>query len=438
MTDSSVQDVLDLVRQEHEAEVQHGFSVFGRSTEKAVASIGEWSDKDFTSRQVEAGKAGPEEFFLTQGNHIFQSKGPVVSDSECADLIQEAKQVIDQGLSETKETLDGSRTNSQLGEARLSQLPIALTWLKSALHERFFPILESRFGVPANELTLHDALIIGYGYLGGDGARSQPIHRDASLLSLNVALSPRHNYDKEGGGTFFEGLSVDSVIHTEQGHLTCHAGGLPHAGRGIDSGERWILVLFCLAKSYPELARRCHARGILERGEHHNERARKTFEAGLSVAPSDHLLLTSLGGVHMELGDKIKAQASLHTAAIAYPDCCKANLGMGKTMLGHGRPRAALRRFDAVLDYLQDRDLKNDAWIPHRAAGWDARVNGARAALLCSRYALQHGKTSFDSQFHLHRAVQRLNIATLAVPEDENLQNMLHMAKALLEKTDRS
>jgi hypothetical protein len=429
----SVNEVLEGVRQDHNREVEYGFSLFGRSSEASTFEEA-WSDQDFTCRHIEAGKAGPDEFFLERGNHVFQTITPVISVAECEALIQEAKLVIHDGLLSQAESNsdDDSRilSNSQLGEARLSQLPGAIEWVKQALHERFFPILQSRFGVPASELTLQDALIIGYGYLGGDGSRSQPVHRDASLLALNVALSPISNY--QGGGTFFEGLQENSVMIAEQGHVLCHAGGLPHAGRGLDSGERWILVLFCVAKSYPQLARRCHANGMTARSENDLECAKLAFEAGLVVAPSDHLLQTSLGGVYNSIGNQVKAHSCLHEAALSYPDCHKANLALGNTMLEKRRPRAALRRFDAILDYWHDRDLDADAWMPRRAAGWEARVSGARAALICSMHALQHEKKSFDSRYHLDRAVQRLYVARESSPGDDNILGMLRKAEELL------
>jgi tetratricopeptide (TPR) repeat protein len=310
-------------------------------------------------------------------------------------------------------------------------MPRAREWLRAALHERFFPILESRFGVPENELTLHDALIIGYGYFGA-GSRSQPVHRDSSLLSLNVALSPQTSFDANGGGTFFEGLPAnESVIKTEQGHVLCHAGGAQHAGRGINGGERWILVLFCIAKNAPQLARRCHAKGIIERGRNDLQEAEAVFRAGLSIAPTDHLLLSSLGGVAMAKGFEAEAQNSLSAAALSYMHCQKANLGLGRMMLAGGKPRAALRRFQAVLEWMDNRDRMQGAWMPLRAMGWDARVYGAHSAIICVQEAQKIG-ANFPSSEHLKCAIDWLNVAREAAPEDPRILGALATAEELL------
>ena len=434
---ASTERILNSVLQEHEVEVSRGFSLFGKSNE---ISGGEWSDQDFVARSVGVGNAGPDEFALKRGDEVFVTVQPVISEEECNNLISEARETIFKGLEEEGALQqDGERqpTNSQLGEARVSQMPRAKEWLRAALHERFFPILQSRFGIPIDELTLNDALIIGYGYFGG-GALSQPVHRDSSLLSLHVALSSPSSFDPDGGGTFFEGLPADSsVIKTEQGHVICHAGGVPHAGRGISSGERWILVLFCIAKEQPQLARRCHAKGMIERRQNNLEEAEAAFLAGLTVAPRDHLLLSSFGSISMAKGLEADVQNSLSAAALSYLHCPKANLGLGRMLLANGKPRAALRRFEAVLEWMDDRDRVKEAWFPYRAMGWDARVYAAHAAILCVLEAKKIGAT-FSSSMHLRRAIDRLVVAREAAPEDQRILNALAKAEELLSKDTRS
>lgn len=436
--------ILQTVEQEHDEEVANGFRTWGRSTDSTVPDEKEWTDADFVARSVGLGNGGPHEFTLERGDEIFQTLQSVLTVEECQALITEAREVIAKGLKEEgtfkDETGDGGRhqpTNSQLGEARVSQMPHAREWLRQALHERFFPLLESRFGVAAKELTLNDALIIGYGYFG-QTSRSQPVHRDSDLLSLNVALSTQDSFDPNGGGTYFDALPAElSVIKTDQGHVLCHSGGAQHAGRGIASGERWVLVLFCVAENEPQLARRCHAKGIIERQEGKIDAAEATFRAGLTVAPNDHLLLSSLGGVFMAKGQERRARNYLSASASSYQHCQKANLGLGRMMLAGGRPRAALRRFDAVLDYLNDCDLRSDAWMPLKAMGWDARVYGSHAALSCVQAAMNLG-AEFDSSMYLSRAIERLNVALSAVPGDERILGMLEHAKQMLSAQDDS
>ena len=137
---------------------------------------------------------------------------------------------------------------------KISELPHGKVQLEKLLQTNLFPMLESQYRVDACTLTLMDTLIIGY--IGP--SRSQPIHRDASLLSLQIALSPLS--DHTAGGTYFEGL--ENPIKMEQGHVLAHSSGALHAGRGVTTGERWILVMFVISESEPQLARLCHAEGV--------------------------------------------------------------------------------------------------------------------------------------------------------------------------------
>jgi hypothetical protein len=155
--------------------------------------------------------------------------------------------------------------------------------------------------VNANNLTLNDALIIGY----KTKTQLQPIHRDASIVSLNIALeSPKSNY--QGGGTYFEGIDIDMegsmdqgpltpTLQIDRGHVMCHTSGAMHAGKGIEEGERWILVLSVLDKSNPQVARRCHDLGSWALGISQQDplsalsEAQSYFETGLEDAPNDHL-----------------------------------------------------------------------------------------------------------------------------------------------------
>ena len=131
------------------------------------------------------------------------------------------------------------------------------------------------------------------------------------------------------------------------------------------------------------------------------------------------------------------ARAQLSAAASAYEHCQKANLALGRMMLANRRPRAALRRFDAVLDYLNDSDLVTNSWMPLKAMGWDARVYGSHAAILCSQEAMKNGIKDFDTGMYLQRAMERLNVALSAVPGDERILSMLDRVKELLAYHDQ-
>lgn len=301
---TQIKEILNKMQQFHNEEYQRGLDTFNpnilNADEDKDKEIQTWSDNDFISYNVGVGTAGPDEFQMKNGHCVHQTIKPVFTKAECEALVSEAKAYIDSDLSSNNESNKndeigdkGSKaydtTNSALGEAKVSTLPKALHWLQTNMRTKLFPLLESRFGL--TDLTLNDALIIGYGYFN-QSSSSQPIHRDASIVSLNIALSPLENYDEHGGGTYFEGISIGQgqsiseykQIHREdddnnhdpptnnhsrqgpikidQGHVLCHSGGAMHAGNGIQSGQRWVLVLFCLSKSIPQLARRCDFEGM--------------------------------------------------------------------------------------------------------------------------------------------------------------------------------
>ena len=117
-------------------------------------------------------------------------------------------------------------------------------------------------------------------------------------------------------------------------------------------------------------------------------------------------------------------------------------MSLGRTLLAQRKPRAALRRFDAILDWLQDRDLQKDnnsdvndddpVWEPYRAMGYDARVYGAQAALLASREAKARQIQDFDWRSHTMTAVERSKIALQAAPNDVRIPQMLEFANQLL------
>lgn len=66
------------------------------------------------------------------------------------------------------------------------------------------------------------------------------LHRDGSIVSFNILLNPRSEFD--GGGTYFE--AADRTCEIEQGDCLLHSGQLRHAGREVTRGVRFILVGF--------------------------------------------------------------------------------------------------------------------------------------------------------------------------------------------------
>lgn len=426
-----------------------------------VSSLSILGDENFIGRDIGIDNAGMDAKYLPKnGNMVFESLSPIVSDEECSLIVREARDTIAQGLIEeeakdrsgntqnsddtdaVRDQRTNSISNSRLGEARLSNMPQTRAWLQKTLSTRFYPLLKDRFGV--NDLVLYNGLVLG----NQAPTRSQPIHRDASLLTLNVALStPQRDYD--GGGTYLEAL--DEILYIERGHLLCHAGSAMHAGNGISRGERWVLVLFLLDPKQPQLARRCHAKAIehLQRGEHHQ--AEDVLALGLnSIAPHhDHLLYNTMGRLHLARGDAPSlALESFRLADTAYPICPNALVASATLLLEQKRPRAALRKLDDLLERIGTRDLNPTAQMSLKARAYGARRDAARCALMGADYlynkslgrrkegvemlsGLPPSWASWTLQ-HLPIAMDRLKRCLTAAPNEPSLLGMLDRAEFLL------
>ncbi|GMI03078.1 hypothetical protein TrRE_jg4601 [Triparma retinervis] len=418
------------VQLSHDIEYTNSFNIFGASS-----GAGSWSDDDFTSSSVGTGNAGPDESFLRRGAQVFATREPVLSKSECESLIREAQKAIAAGSGAKLEVdlsrKDWERTNSDIGEARLSGLPPdTLNRLRSILNDRLYPMLESRYGVP--DLTAYDGLILG----SIAPSQSQPVHRDASLLTLNIPLSDSHDYT--GGGTYIEGISeLDTPLVIERGHVLCHASGVMHAGNAIKTGERWVLVIFCIARDEPQIARRCHAGGLAAFDDDNLEGAFEYFEAGLSVAPGDHLLHMGAGRVQHAWGKSSASFKSLKAAADLYLLDQRAQIALGDALMAQKRPRAALRRFDKALSAIGDRDLLDGAWMPLKALTWNARVSAATCALLCAEAEAEKSKKDMGwSRSRLPEAVGRLSTALRPCPDNGYIQSMRERAVELLRSAE--
>ena len=329
-------------------------------------------------------------------------------------------------------------SNSDLGEARLSFLPpAAIEILRKNLREKLYPMLQSRYGAD-KDLTLYDGLILG----SVAPSVSQPVHRDASLITINIPLSPQEAF--RGGGTYLEPLEggFHPPIVMDRGHALFHASGVPHAGVGVDEGERWVLVMFLISRTEPQIGRRCHSEGIqaADRGE--MELAKGAFRAGVAAAPDDHLLQISMGSIAQR---RENAFRSLARAARCYPSDRKALMTMGNMMLEGRRPRAALRRYDQVLDSIGDRDMVEGTWMPLKALGWEARVSAARACMLCAEFEAERaaerappfreGERPWTLE-RMPKAIERLEMALMAAPGDEGLQGLLARAEELLREAE--
>ena len=269
------------------------------------------------------------------------------------------------------------------------------------------------------------------------------MHRDASLVSVNVALSPCDGY--VGGGTWFEALergntrSTPGAVRGGRGCAVAHNSGAQHAGNALVSGERWILVLFVLAANAPQLPRRLKAEAVALRsqGEEKWDDAAAACDAGLELCPDDHQLHLVQSSLHQLRGDRGAARRGLAAAAALYPPCGKAARALAAD--SDSRPRAALRRYDAVLRAIGDRDVPG-AFLTLRADAYDAKVQGALCAVRCcetlDRRAADRGPlgapTARWREEQLRKAVVRLESARVAAPGDPRLIPLQKRAEGML------
>ena len=145
-----------------------------------------------------------------------------------------------------------------------------------------------------------------------------------------------------------------------------HASGARHAGHPITSGERWVLVVFVLARTVPQLARRCGERAVEQRRAGWLDAARADFEAGLAVAPSDHELLHGLASVMAMQGDaEVACRRRLWQASQLYSPCPKPRNALAAMLLHAGRTRAALRWFESAL--ARAAEVRSSAGVAPRA-----------------------------------------------------------------------
>mmetsp|Transcript_10764 Transcript_10764/g.22420 ORF Transcript_10764/g.22420 Transcript_10764/m.22420 type:complete len:461 (-) Transcript_10764:154-1536(-) len=131
--------------------------------------------------------------------------------------------------------------------------------------ERIFGALSDAFDVDADDLSFLDLFCASYEAADGGGQLTDEegrdtmdrleFHRDGSLLSFTVLLTPPEGF--EGGGTIFDALrdvhidgtvpilkSPGTINPPEAGFATLHSGKLLHGGHVVTKGQRVVLVGF--------------------------------------------------------------------------------------------------------------------------------------------------------------------------------------------------
>ena len=113
------------------------------------------------------------------------------------------------------------------------------------MRDLVMPAVARHHNRPLKSLVLRDVFIVKYE--GGGGAQNAlRLHRDASLLSFNLALSSPADY--AGGGTVIPMLGSDPTLGVPlrigKGTLLTHQSSLLHAGAETTAGTRYLLVGF--------------------------------------------------------------------------------------------------------------------------------------------------------------------------------------------------
>ena len=177
-------------------------------------------------------------------NLIHTTSSPLFTAEECNAIIEEAEQWASRagGWTSTR------HFNHPTIDIPLTELPRTRQFLNSdGLPLRIYPMLGYAFAnaLPNwRALRVADAFIVKYDAAGGQ-THLKP-HRDGSVLSFNIALNSRTEY--EGGGTWFAGLG--QALPIDCGHVCSHASGVLHGGHPITSGVRYILVAFVIVEGY--------------------------------------------------------------------------------------------------------------------------------------------------------------------------------------------
>jgi len=173
----------------------------------------------------------------------------------------------------------------------LSALPSSQALVSSSLPEicaAALTLLSSN--LESTGMRLYNALVIRY---SGDRAM-MPAHSDHSLVTVNIALNDRVNY--QGGGTWFQALTSDDdaatdtslstsgrVIRlTEAGDAVVHAGSMYHSGAPTTSGSRWVLALFLHHEGFCDFGSRLSGRAEALLDNNRTSLAKRALEMAMT------------------------------------------------------------------------------------------------------------------------------------------------------------
>ncbi len=206
------------------------------------------------------------------------SKTPILSASECHDIISECESHY-YGWGGSKERY-GTPCDRVGYMIKLEDLSKTYSIVNFDLLPRLYPAILNAFPDALASSTKPENFRLGgcriVKYDASDGHVELGLHRDGLLITANVALNDLSEY--EGGGTYVEGVSHDfmaSPIRLPKGHVMLHPGDVLHGGAPITSGIRYVLVCFILDKS------------IIPHEKYCQDRMQLDIEAARLIPPTD-------------------------------------------------------------------------------------------------------------------------------------------------------
>ncbi|KAL0073151.1 hypothetical protein J3Q64DRAFT_1862691 [Phycomyces blakesleeanus] len=102
-------------------------------------------------------------------------------------------------------------------------------YLIDQVRDRLIPVMANHYGFhPTRDLEFRDIFVVKY---SADAQAGLKLHTDGCLLSFNVLINPKDEFD--GGGTYFQ--PTDQTMASEQGDCVFHGAHIMH--RGVDITE---------------------------------------------------------------------------------------------------------------------------------------------------------------------------------------------------------
>jgi tetratricopeptide (TPR) repeat protein len=313
LTDHQLSQARALAAQRHEACVEHALSGFNvdaipRSEEeeqRAASTHLKEYDVKIPTKLLDFDEELPKKIYVTDP--------PFLSQEECAHVIQ---------LAEDHFAAKGQWSKVPSGQYGfcgfyIKEVPTVHEWFVKIVKQRFFPLLQRIFPDfcdNAADLLVDNSYLFKY---APETGRRTDVHTDEGCLSFTIALNSKDDF--EGGGTWFEGLSLDenddkasseedtppgAILEMDVGQINIRPSSLKHMGNAITSGTRYIIGGFVLHRSKAETIR------MLTTGNPPQE-TEAALEAALALNPDNDATYTLLASHEYAKGNVDKSIALL-------------------------------------------------------------------------------------------------------------------------------